>query len=307
MTTWHEHILAACRNDAERDAVWADYRAALADACAAGRAVAALEKFYAPSKPAVQAEVIGGGDTLAGRIRWLLENRGPLNAEQLTQLLGANPILVRRSCSDMSGTGAISMTKHPQGKRVFSVVNAIALVLLVALTGCSVLSGGRQSPGNYAPQDEPWMPVAAAAPITPELPTQNAQQQRSTMAEPRGLSVALAWDAVTWESFTVYASTNKADWRVVATTTNTTAVVTNIFLPQAFRVTARMGTDESDPSNVVNVIGQDSHIAVYAESAPDASGTNWTQYATVFRGTNVSEAMRLFRTRADSWTTYRTE
>lgn len=202
MTLWHEKLLAACRNEAEREAVWADYQVSLEAACAAGRAVAALEKFYAPSKPAVQAEVIGGGDTLAGRIRWLLENRGPLNAEQLSQLLGANPILVRRSCSDMSGTGAIRTTKHPQGKRTFSVVKAMALVLFVALTGCVT----KQPTITRQITSPPPLPVARV--IAPAV-NQNLTA-KSVVAPPPVRFIHLGWDR----------TENPACWYEFASSTN---------------------------------------------------------------------------------------
>ena len=130
-----------------------------------------------------------------------------------------------------------------------------------------------------------------------------------TVRVPAGDSAVLAWDASPDPSvvgYRIYASTNKNDWRLLLSTTNLSATITNIFPPQWFAATAfdTNGLD-SDFSNKLLLVQRDERITVTAEHAPDLEAV-WVEYAMpIFTGTNVSghDYFRTAAKRAIFWRT----
>jgi hypothetical protein len=98
---------------------------------------------------------------------------------------------------------------------------------------------------------------------------------------PVGTKVLLGWDIPADPSiagFRVYASSNKTDWRVVATVPRTNrATVTNIFLPQWF--IARSSTSngvESVPSNRLGILATDRIIEVRGRDEASVDLRTWS-------------------------------
>ena len=125
-------------------------------------------------------------------------------------------------------------------------------------------------------------------------------------APPRGAAITFEWDASPGATgFRVYVATNRAaPWQIAATVATNRATVTNLFFPVWLTVRALAGTNESENSNVLGILGRDTVVTITAESSADLA--SWTNYATIFKGTNPP-GMSFFRTAAKSATVFRLE
>jgi len=71
-----------------------------------------IQTEAAPTEPS---NVIGGGCTRAGKILWLLENRGPMTTKQLAAALNTAPANINATTIQMRKTWRIE-SNEPKGK-----------------------------------------------------------------------------------------------------------------------------------------------------------------------------------------------
>lgn len=159
--------------------------------------------------------------------------------------------------------------KTPKPKRKLALLAQAACLCLVALTGCATRETSNIQQQTVQ-RSTVLLPALAAAPVT------------NTNA-PVGQSIPLSWDmspGAAFEVFRVYASSNTVDWRPVAETANKFAVITNIFLPQWFVVRTVLGVEESEDSNRVGWLSNQTVVVV--REVETANFTDWTTLKTTW-------------------------
>jgi hypothetical protein len=288
----------------------ADWQSVLDDQCRRGRSAAgwdddnpivlrALMKLY-PNReqPEATTEVVGGGNTLIGKVRWIIENRSPITANQIKKVLGSKPdvevrisqaiqVLRRRKIIQRTAKGN---TRNAVWEPAFAAL--LFLFLIIARPAAAQVKGATL----LATPSTPTTTATPTVSTTPTAPTLTA------VVVPPTYSVTLAWDRTTDATATgskiYWGITSRGYTNSVDAGTNLSLTLTN--LPSAtyyFGATAyRANGDESNFSNEAVQflpIPYTNYVTPFVESSGSLNGP-WTNYwsATL---TNPPGASQFFR------------
>jgi len=114
---------------------------------------------------------------------------------------------------------------------------------------------------------------------------------------PKGETFTLAWDASPSPGleYRIYASTNRTDWRRVASTTNLTVTVSNVIMPTWWVARAGTSNAESADSNRIGWLTNYQVLTVTAQASSNL--TSWATIGPITVRTNPT-GQTFFRTAA---------